>query len=109
MRLILAFWLAHGRHKADRLVNRCMKTVFRNGVWVQVRSQDIRVGDLVKVSDDEQCPVDMILVASSDAKGLSYVETGASALACAVLPVPAGGFACVRLCYLQQALMAKPT
>ena len=37
--------------------------------------QDIKVGDLIKVRCDEYLPVDVLIVQSSEKKGVCYTET----------------------------------
>jgi P-type E1-E2 ATPase len=37
--------------------------------------KDIRVGEIIKVQDEEFCPCDILLLSSADPKGTCYVET----------------------------------
>ena len=64
------------RHQADRVVNRSAKQVFRDGSWTTVRCEEICVGDVVQVMEGEECPADIIIIASSGPSGLCYIETG---------------------------------
>ncbi|OMJ85156.1 hypothetical protein SteCoe_13546 [Stentor coeruleus] len=46
-----------------------------NGSWNKVKWLEVKVGDVIKVLKNEYFPSDMILVQSSDPKGLAYIET----------------------------------
>ena len=52
-------------------------TVTAEGVvnWVKVRWKDIQVGDILKITSSRQFPADLILLASSEPKGMAYIET----------------------------------
>ncbi|XP_076350906.1 phospholipid-transporting ATPase IF-like isoform X2 [Tachypleus tridentatus] len=63
------------RHKTDRSVNHTHVSVIRSGKEVRIRSQDIRVGDIVKVKSDEEFPCDLVMLSSSDAGGVCYITT----------------------------------
>jgi phospholipid-transporting ATPase len=65
------------RHKSDKLENFKSTEVYDpiSKDFIEVHWQDLRVGQIVKVSCDKFLPADMILVQSSDAKGVCYIET----------------------------------
>ncbi|XP_022246740.1 probable phospholipid-transporting ATPase IF isoform X2 [Limulus polyphemus] len=63
------------RHKTDRSVNHTDVSVIRNGKEVRIWSQDIRVGDIVKVKSDEEFPCDLVMLSSSDGGGVCYITT----------------------------------
>ncbi|XP_072897346.1 phospholipid-transporting ATPase IF isoform X2 [Hemitrygon akajei] len=65
-------WL---RHKADNEVNNTPVYVIRSGSLVQTRSQNIRVGDIVKIEKDQTFPTDLVLLSSDRANGTCYVTT----------------------------------
>ena len=81
--------MLYHRHQADRVVNRSLKQVYRGGGWETLRCQDIAVGDVVRVDEGDECPADVVLVATSGASGLCYIETGACCGRAAVgMPIP---------------------
>ncbi|XP_069753203.1 phospholipid-transporting ATPase IF isoform X3 [Narcine bancroftii] len=65
-------WL---RHKADNEVNNTPVYVIRSGRLVQTRSQNIRVGDIVKIEKDQTFPTDLVLLSTDRADGTCYVTT----------------------------------
>ena len=60
------------RHLADRSVNDKKVEVLRRKI-IQVRSQDVRVGDIVKIGKDEVFPADLVLVSTSNPDGKCFV------------------------------------
>lgn len=50
-------------------------TVIRNGEQMNVRSQDIVLGDLVKAARDCDVPCDLVLLKTSDPHGKCHVTT----------------------------------
>ncbi|KAK8388975.1 hypothetical protein O3P69_020739 [Scylla paramamosain] len=65
-------WL---RHREDNKVNNAPATVLRDGRFTGVRWHQISVGDVVKVSDGEEFPCDLLLLASSDPEAKCDVIT----------------------------------
>lgn len=65
------------RHKSDDEENlRNTQAIIRGqNKFQQMRSQDIQVGCIVKVKENEFFPCDMLLLNSSIPKGICYVET----------------------------------
>jgi phospholipid-translocating P-type ATPase (flippase) len=63
------------RYKSDREINRRTSLVLRSGEFVAVQWQDIVVGDIVRVSQNEQFPADLILLSSEKDNGQAHVMT----------------------------------
>ena len=43
--------------------------------WVKTKWKDIEVGNILKIMSGRQFPADLILLASSEPKGMAYIET----------------------------------
>uniref|UniRef100_H3AJ65 Phospholipid-transporting ATPase n=1 Tax=Latimeria chalumnae TaxID=7897 RepID=H3AJ65_LATCH len=65
-------WL---RHRADNEVNKSHVCVVENGKCVEKESEKIKVGDIVKVNEDQTFPSDLIILSSSREDGTCYVTT----------------------------------
>ncbi|XP_042164774.1 phospholipid-transporting ATPase IB isoform X4 [Oncorhynchus tshawytscha] len=63
------------RHKADNTVNKKKTTVLRNGAWQTVIWKQVAVGDIVKVTNGQHLPADMVIVSSSEPQAMCYTET----------------------------------
>lgn len=78
--VILASLLSEGlqdlsRHRQDTAMNAKQCQVLRDRKWISVRWRDVRVGDLLKVNQDEQFPADFLILASDNRDGRVYIET----------------------------------
>lgn len=65
----------YGRYKADKAANSRVYTVIREGKEEQVASAEIRVGDLLKLEENDEVPCDAVLLACSDPAGNAYIQT----------------------------------
>jgi len=65
-------WL---RHRADNEVNNRPTQVIRDGKLKDVRSQDIKVGDFVRVIKNQELPADMVMISSYDPEGQCLITT----------------------------------
>uniref|UniRef100_A0A6I8NDG5 Phospholipid-transporting ATPase n=1 Tax=Ornithorhynchus anatinus TaxID=9258 RepID=A0A6I8NDG5_ORNAN len=63
------------RHKADNTVNKKKTIVLRNGMWQNIIWKEVAVGDIVKVTNGQHLPADMIIVSSSEPQAMCYIET----------------------------------
>ncbi|EGG15352.1 transmembrane protein [Cavenderia fasciculata] len=65
----------YGRYQSDQKNNREVYNIVKNGQLLPIYSKDLRVGDIVKISNTQRFPADMVLLASTNEEGLCYVET----------------------------------
>uniref|UniRef100_A0AAV2L9T4 Phospholipid-transporting ATPase n=1 Tax=Knipowitschia caucasica TaxID=637954 RepID=A0AAV2L9T4_KNICA len=63
------------RHKADNTVNNKKTTVLRNGAWQTIIWKQVAVGDMVKVTNGQHLPADMVIMSSSEPQAMCYIET----------------------------------
>jgi phospholipid-transporting ATPase len=65
------------RHKQDSAINNAQvqKLSRESRATVSIKSQDLKVGDIIKVSENESFPADLIFLTSSDRKGVGFVNT----------------------------------
>ncbi|KAG7523913.1 phospholipid-transporting ATPase IB isoform X1 [Solea senegalensis] len=63
------------RHKADNTVNKKKTTVLRNRSWQTVIWKQVAVGDIVKVTNGQHLPADMVILSSSEPQAMCYIET----------------------------------
>jgi len=62
------------KHKADAQRNGFKYGVYKNGEVVETESGDIRVGDVVKVLQNNMIPADMLFLGSALAKGHCFID-----------------------------------
>jgi phospholipid-transporting ATPase len=63
------------RSKSDKEENMRMTQKRVNGNLAKVHWRDLKVGDLVKIVKNEYFPSDLLILSSSDVKGMAYIET----------------------------------
>ncbi|XP_045459534.1 probable phospholipid-transporting ATPase IA [Melitaea cinxia] len=63
------------RHRADDETNRRKVEVLREGRWQSIRWEKLQVGDICKVVNNQFFPADLVLLASSEPQGISFIET----------------------------------
>lgn len=64
------------RYFSDLAINKGSKaTAWRNGEWKVIQWKNVKVGDILKISNRERFPCDLIALSSSQENGLLYVET----------------------------------
>ncbi|XP_026745960.1 probable phospholipid-transporting ATPase IA isoform X2 [Trichoplusia ni] len=63
------------RHRADDETNRRRVDVLREGRWHTVRWEQMLVGDICKIVNNQFFPADIVLLSSSEPQGISFIET----------------------------------
>ena len=66
-----------GRHRQDNQVNkaRIQRLLRSTGLFETVKSQQLKVMDIVKIEGNQQIPADVVLLACSNPQGLAFVNT----------------------------------
>ena len=65
------------RYKSDKRVNYSTCRIYKpgEGRYVKCLWKELRVGDIVHLSNEEQIPADILMLHSSDENGLCYIDT----------------------------------
>lgn len=63
------------RKKSDREENNRETLKWNQGDWVKTKWSQIKVGDILQIQKNEAFPTDIVLLTSSDNKGVAYIET----------------------------------
>ncbi|XP_021767131.1 phospholipid-transporting ATPase 1-like isoform X1 [Chenopodium quinoa] len=63
------------RHRSDKKENNRDALVLQSGFYEMKKWKDIQAGEIVKIFSNETIPCDMVLLGTSDASGIAYIQT----------------------------------
>uniref|UniRef100_A0A166FRT8 Uncharacterized protein n=1 Tax=Daucus carota subsp. sativus TaxID=79200 RepID=A0A166FRT8_DAUCS len=70
-------WDDYNRYVSDKKANEKQVWVVKKGVKKHIRAQDIHVGNLVWLRENDEVPCDLVLIGTSEPQGLCHIETSA--------------------------------
>ncbi|PVH35145.1 hypothetical protein PAHAL_7G112100 [Panicum hallii] len=70
-------WDDYNRYLSDKKANERKVWLVKDGIRRQIKAQEIHVGDIVWLHENDEIPCDLVLIGTSDPQGTCYVETSA--------------------------------
>ncbi|XP_026411858.1 phospholipid-transporting ATPase 2-like [Papaver somniferum] len=70
-------WDDYNRYQSDKKANEKEVWVVKQGIKQHVQAQDICVGNIVWLRENDEVPCDLVLLGTSDPQGVCYIETAA--------------------------------
>ncbi|XP_028807852.1 phospholipid-transporting ATPase 2 [Neltuma alba] len=70
-------WDDYNRYLSDKKANEKEVWVVSKGIKKHIQAQDIHVGTIVWLRENDEVPCDLVLIGTSDPQGLCYIETSA--------------------------------
>ncbi|XP_057455531.1 phospholipid-transporting ATPase 2 [Lotus japonicus] len=70
-------WDDYNRNLSDKKANEKEVWVVKKSIKKLIQAQDIHVGNIVWLRENDEVPCDLVLIGTSDPQGVCYVETSA--------------------------------
>lgn len=70
-------WDDYNRYLTDKKANERKVWIVNEGIRKQIEAQDIHVGNIVWLRENDEVPCDLVLIGTSDPQGICFVETAA--------------------------------
>lgn len=70
-------WDDYNRYLSDKKANEKEVWVVKGGIRKHVQAQDIQVGNIVWLRENDEVPCDLVLIGTSEPQGICFVETAA--------------------------------
>ncbi|MQL91341.1 hypothetical protein Taro_023951, partial [Colocasia esculenta] len=90
-------WDDYNRYLSDKKANEKEVWVVSCGIRKRIQAQDIRVGNIVWLRENDEVPCDLVLIGTSESQGACFVETaaldGETDLKTRVIPTACAGLA----------------
>ncbi|CAI0385422.1 unnamed protein product [Linum tenue] len=67
-------WDDYNRFLSDKKANEKEVWIVKHGLKKPSRAQDVRVGDIVWLRENDEVPCDLVVLGTSDPQGLCYIE-----------------------------------
>lgn len=70
-------WDDYNRYISDKQANDKLVWIVKKSLRTHVQAQDIHVGNIVWLRENDEVPCDLVLIGTSEPQGVCYVETAA--------------------------------
>ncbi|PIA58375.1 hypothetical protein AQUCO_00500355v1 [Aquilegia coerulea] len=70
-------WDDYNRYLSDKFANEKQVWVVKQGVKTHIQAQEVHVGNIVWLRENDEVPCDLVLIGTSDPQGTCYIETAA--------------------------------
>ncbi|WCJ30820.1 Phospholipid-transporting ATPase 2 [Euphorbia peplus] len=70
-------WDDYNRYLSDKKANEKEVWIVKQGIKKHIKAQDVHVGNIVWLRENDEVPCDLVLMGTSDPQGVCHVETSA--------------------------------